>query len=68
MERIQNVTAPVDLHVLDKNLRAGIEEVVRKVVCRATFEGVGRDLFLRVYLAGLYHGSQSRAMIEKEGE
>lgn len=54
------VTAPIQPHEMDRALRNGLEEVVRKVVCRATFEGVGRDVFLRVYLAGLYHGSQSR--------
>ena len=59
MSRISlEVTAPVKLHEVDKKQLADIQVIVEKVVCRAVVEGLGKDLLLRVYLAGLYHGSQ----------
>ena len=57
---LDHVTPPTPLREIDKATLDGMREVVRKVVCRATYEGVGYDLLLRVYLAGLYHGSQAQ--------
>jgi hypothetical protein len=33
-----------------------MEDIVRRVVMRDVVEGVGQDLLLRVYMAGMYHG------------
>ena len=52
-----SVTPPIKLHEVDKKQLAAMQGIVDKVVCRAVVEGLGQDLLLRVYLAGLYHGS-----------
>ena len=51
------VTPPIKLHEVNKKQLAAMQEIVDKVVCRSVVEGLGKDLLLRVYLAGLYHGS-----------
>lgn len=53
-----SVTAPIELHELDKPFRRGLEDLVERVTMKAVIDGDGRDLLLRVYLAGLYHGSE----------
>lgn len=50
------LACPVEPYEMDKALRAGMEDIVRRVVCAVTMQGAGRDLMLRVYLAGLSHG------------
>lgn len=50
------MTCPIEPHEMDKKMLLGMEDVVNRVVCAATMQGVGRDLLLRVYLAGLFHG------------
>lgn len=52
-----SVGAPIQPHELPKPMRQGIEHIVEKVVARAAIEGAGQNLLLRVYLAGIYHGS-----------
>jgi hypothetical protein len=49
---------PIQPHELDSCLRAGMNEIVRKVVAQSVAEGGGQDIFLRVYLAGMYHGQE----------
>lgn len=50
------LVCPIEPHEMDKALRFGMEDIVRRVVVATTMQGVGRDLLLRVYLAGMYHG------------
>lgn len=49
---------PIQPHELDGPLRRGMDDLVRKVVARSLFEGDGRDIFLRVYMAGMYHATE----------
>lgn len=51
------VSAPVSLGPIPPAQLAKFRLVVNKVVCAATVDGMGADLMLRVYLAGLYHGT-----------
>ncbi len=48
---------PIRLGELPPKQLNQFRTVVEKVVCAATVDGAGRDLILRVYLAGLYHGT-----------
>ena len=50
------LVCPIEPHEMDKALRAGINDIVRRVTCAAAMQGVGRELLTRVYLAGLFHG------------
>ncbi len=50
------LACPVEPYEMSKELRFGMEDIVRRVVCAVTMQGAGRDLMLRVYLAGLSHG------------
>lgn len=59
-----SVGAPIQPHELPKPMRQGIEHIVEKVVARAAIEGAGQNLLLRVYLAGIYHGSALSRMKE----
>ena len=51
------VFPPISLGSIPSAQLNQFRSVVDKVVCAATIDGLGRDLLLRVYLAGLYHGT-----------
>lgn len=51
--------APVNFRALPKADQFGFERVVEKVVANCVVKGLGRDLLIQVYLAGLYHGSEA---------
>ncbi|NPD16933.1 hypothetical protein HOY34_17205 [Xinfangfangia sp. D13-10-4-6] len=53
--------APIEFRSLPKAQQFSFERVVEKVVASCVIKGLGKDLLLQVYLAGLYHGSQSAA-------
>ena len=51
------VSSPIALGALPAEQLAAFRSVVNKVVCAAAVDGMGGDIMLRVYLAGLYHGT-----------
>lgn len=51
-----DLLCPIKPHELDKQMRFGFNDLVQRVTTAAVLEGVGQDLLLRVYLAGLFHG------------
>ena len=51
------VFPPVNLGKIPRAQLNEFRRVVDKVVCAAAVDGVGADIMLRVYLAGLYHGT-----------
>jgi hypothetical protein len=51
------VFPPIELHQLPKAQVNEFRRLTDKIVCAATVHGNGQDLILRVYLAGLYHGT-----------
>ena len=51
-----HIVSPIQPYELDKPLRRGMEDIVRRVVATSAVQGVGQDIFLRVYMAGMYHG------------
>lgn len=53
--------APINFRSLPKAQQFGFEQLVNKVVASCVIRGAGADLLLEVYLAGIYHGSQSVA-------
>lgn len=55
------LACPIEPHEMSKALRCGMEDIVRRVVCANTLQGVGQDLLLRVYLSGLFHGMELTA-------
>ena len=55
---MSDLTAPIEPHELDKRTRDGMRDIVRRVVARSVIEGRGEDIFLRVYMAGMYHAQQ----------
>lgn len=63
-----SVTAPIELHTLDKGFRRGLNDLVERVTMKAVIDGDGRDLMLRVYLAGLYHGSECAKRTQAQGQ
>lgn len=50
------LTCPSKPHELDKHMRLGMQDIVDRVVLKACVEGRGKDLLLRVYSTGIYHG------------
>lgn len=52
-----SVTPPISLGSLPPTQVAQFRAVVDKVVCASVVDGMGKDLLLRVYMAGLYHGT-----------
>jgi hypothetical protein len=51
------VMPPISLGTIPRDQLNTFRHVVNKVVCAATIDGMGADIMLRVYLAGLYHGT-----------
>jgi len=51
-----SIVCPIQPHELDKKMRFGFEDICQRVALKSVYDGRGRDLLLRVYLAGLYHG------------
>jgi len=54
-----SVACPIEPHMLDKKMRRGFEDMVERVVMANVVAGDGKDLMLRVYLSGLYHGAEA---------
>jgi hypothetical protein len=52
-----SLAAPVTPTEMDKHLRAGLQSLVERVAAKAVLDGRGRDLLLRIYIAGIYHGA-----------
>ncbi len=51
------LAASIQPHEIPRAMRDHLDDIVRRVVLAATVEGLGHDLMLRVYLAGMYHGA-----------
>jgi hypothetical protein len=47
---------PIEPHKMDKGMRRGFNDLVNRVVASAAGHGVGKDLLLRIYTAGIFHG------------
>ena len=47
---------PIEPHALPKQMRAGLDGIVHRVAASSAAKGNGRDLLLRIYLAGIHHG------------
>lgn len=41
---------------MGKSLRFGLEDIVHRITMAAVLNGDGRDLLLRIYCAGVFHG------------
>ncbi len=54
-----SVLSTVKPHELDKRTRAGMQAIVDKVTQAAVHEGLGQDLLLRVYMAGMHHAREA---------
>lgn len=50
------IVCPIEPHELERAHRRGMDNIVRRVLAASVVKGQGADLFLRVYLAGMYHG------------
>ena len=48
--------SPVEPYEMDKHLRRQMQELADRVAGCAAANGMGRDLILRIYMAGIYHG------------
>lgn len=57
-----SVTAPIQPHEIPRSMREHLDDIVRRVVMASTVQGQGRDLMLRVYLAGMYHGARASSV------
>ena len=47
---------PIEPHEMDKAMLKGFEDMVRRVVLLEADRGWGKDLLLRVFLAGVHCG------------
>jgi hypothetical protein len=56
-----DILCPIRPHELDRRMRRGLEDVAERVAGAAVIYGLGRDLLLLVYMAGLSHGSEAEA-------
>lgn len=67
-ERAGEITiiSPIEPHHLDKKQRFHFEDLCQRVTTASVIQGRGRDLLLRVYLAGLYHGIEVGAEYQKQ--
>lgn len=54
------LTCPVQPHEMDKAMRKGFEDMVRRVVLLESVEGYGHDLLLRIFLAGFHLGATAQ--------
>lgn len=59
MNTMPSLLAPVEPQDLDKQMRHGMDDLVRRVAARAVIQGRGDSLLLWVYMAGFYHGSEA---------
>jgi hypothetical protein len=59
---------PVEPHEMSKPMRRGFDDLVSRLVVSAAAHGWGRDLLLRIYTAGIFHGVelQKRTLAMKE--
>jgi hypothetical protein len=57
---------PVEPHEMDKAMRRGFNEIVRRVTVSATAHGWGNDLLLRIYTAGIFHGVELQKRTPRE--
>lgn len=61
-----SIIAPVKPHELTKQQRERFSDLVRRVTVAAAVDGRGADLLIRVYMAGLYHGSEIYAETKED--
>jgi predicted amino acid racemase len=52
-----SLCGPVQPYELDARLQRGLNDLIRRISAKAVIDGRGADIFLRIYMAGLYHGS-----------
>lgn len=50
------LVCPVEPHELPLKMRRGIDRIVNRIVATDASRGHGRDLFMRIYMAGMHHG------------
>lgn len=55
------IICPIEPHEMDKRLRNGFEDMVRRVVLLESERGWGKDLLLRIFLAGFHVGAIAQA-------
>jgi hypothetical protein len=51
-----SLACPVEPYELDKKMRSGMAHLAARVVASCAAHGLGDELLLRVYMAGIYHG------------
>jgi hypothetical protein len=47
---------PVEPYEMPKPMRRGFDDIVARIVVSAAGHGWGKDLLLRIYTAGIFHG------------
>jgi hypothetical protein len=47
---------PVEPYEMPKPMRRGFDDIVAHIVVSAAGHGWGKDLLLRIYTAGIFHG------------
>lgn len=50
------IVCPVEPYQMDKDMRRGMEDMLSRVVRVEAERGIGHDLMLRVFLAGIHIG------------
>lgn len=51
-----SIGCSIEPYQIPKPIRRGIDDIVRRIARQSALQGDGRDLLLRVYMAGVYHG------------
>ena len=51
-----SLVCPIDPGGLPKDMRRGMESIANRVAAASAARGLGKDLILRIYLAGIHHG------------
>lgn len=61
------LVCPIEPYEMDKRMRRGFNDIVDRVAASAAAHGLGKDLLLRIYLAGIFHGVelQNRAEMDE---
>ena len=50
------LVCPIEPYELDKRMRFGMGDLASRVAASCAAHGLGKDLLLRIYMAGIYHG------------
>jgi hypothetical protein len=59
------LVCPIEPYELDKQMRFGMSDLASRVAASCAAHGIGKDLLLRVYMAGIYHGVE---LVKTRGE